>query len=571
MFDFPEDITALSAEALAQSEADALAAFHDLQALGDDLTDEQIDEMEALAAHVTDCRNEDTRRTEAAANRQARIEAAAAAVAPVETEEVVDEEPEPEVVEEVVEDEPEPEVQVETRPVAAAATTAPRRSVVARVPAREVVRPSAHRGTATITAAADIPGVPAASALADMDDVARAFIARSKAFPQTDPNQPRPSNLPTVRHQYGIATFNRGDFGGLSDTTPEYANDHTALLAAAADEKRLPGGSLAQSSLTAAGGGWCAPSETLYDLCPGRESLDGLFDVPEIQVTRGGINYTDDPDFRPVFADLESIGFWQTEAQAIAGTTKTCLEIECPTFHEVRLDAVGICIKAPILTNVAYPEVIRRWIEGSLVAHQHKVSRRLLLQAATALGPAVQAGGAAAFSWSMLTALELLAEGIKQDERMSFGTTLEVVLPHWVLLAVRSDLANRTGVDMLSVSDQQINAHFAARGLRVQFVYNWQGLHGSSPHTDIPDTVQAMMYPAGTFVKGTQDVISLDTMYDSTDLASNMYLATFIEEGVLLAERCGNGYLVEIPVCASGQTGAAGLTDCFGGTDSGSV
>jgi hypothetical protein len=78
------------------------------------------------------------------------------------------------------------------------------------------------------------------------------------------------------------------------------------------------------------------------------------------------------------------------------------------------------------------------------------------------------------------------------------------------------------------------------------------------------------MYPAGTFVKGTADVISLDTVYDSTDLTSNVYTAAFVEEGVLLAQRCGNGTLVEIPVCVSGETGAADLSDCYGTSDTGS-
>ena len=119
---------------------------------------------------------------------------------------------------------------------------------------------------------------------------------------------------------------------------------------AAAKESRLPGGSLLAS------GGWCAPSETIYTLCS-TESLDGLIDLPEINVQRGGIRFTKGPDFSDIYTDA---GFCQTEAQAIAGTTKPCVEIECPAFEEVRLDACGICVKAPILTNAGYPELVQR-------------------------------------------------------------------------------------------------------------------------------------------------------------------------------------------------------------------
>lgn len=38
-----------------------------------------------------------------------------------------------------------------------------------------------------------------------------------------------------------------------------------------------------------AGGGWCAPSDNLYP---------GIFDLPEVTAQRGGISFTDGPDFR---------------------------------------------------------------------------------------------------------------------------------------------------------------------------------------------------------------------------------------------------------------------------------
>src|SRR5690606_4088160 len=148
---------------------------------------------------------------------------------------------------------------------------------------------------------------------------------------------------------------------------------------------------------------------------------------------------------------------------------------------------------------------------------------------------------------SVLHAVELVALGYRQQHRMAFGATLEGIAPFWLRAALRADLANRTGVDTLAVSDAQIDAHFAARGIRLQFVYNWQPLTiaagtGTGPGgegtgfgiaTDYPATVSLLLYPAGTFVRGHGDIISLETVYDSTLLSTNMYTALFAEQDLL--------------------------------------
>ena len=157
-----------------------------------------------------------------------------------------------------------------------------------------------------------------------LDGVAQALVNRSKGFPR----------------QFGIegAQMQRYGVASLGLSFPDHLiadnKDDMAVVASAAKETSLDGGSLV------AAGGWCAPSETLYDFCQD-ESTDGLLDLPEIAVTRGGVRHTSGPDFSAIY----NAGFTQTEAQAIAGTTKTCYEVACPNFDEVRLDAIGICIR----------------------------------------------------------------------------------------------------------------------------------------------------------------------------------------------------------------------------------
>lgn len=55
-----------------------------------------------------------------------------------------------------------------------------------------------------------------------------------------------------------------------------------------------------------ASGGWCAPSETIYDTF-GIESRDGLLDLPTIGVTRGGVQW---PQYQGLAATAGSLWTW---------------------------------------------------------------------------------------------------------------------------------------------------------------------------------------------------------------------------------------------------------------------
>src|SRR5690606_20267109 len=66
----------------------------------------------------------------------------------------------------------------------------------------------------------------------------------------------------------------------------------------------------ANGSLTAAGG-WCAPSETLYDFCEVPLATD-LVALPEITIRRGGVRWPIEPDLSAIF---ESFEFFFTEPE----------------------------------------------------------------------------------------------------------------------------------------------------------------------------------------------------------------------------------------------------------------
>ena len=439
--------------------------------------------------------------------------------------------------------EAEPEPEPEPAPAEAEAVPAAARSRVVALSTR-VNRPAPPERTnspVVITAAADVPEFPTGSTIEKFDQVGKAVINRMKGF-GTPSGDGQTENL----QHYGVASF-RLDFP--EDLTIDRHSDDMEVLEYARKEHRLPG-----NSLTAAGG-WCAPSETIYDLCPG-ETVEGILSVPEVNIARGGIKYTRGPSFAEIYA---APSFCMTEAQAIAGSvTKTCIDVPCPPFVEVRLDACGLCLRVPILTQSAYPELIQRWISGSLVAFQHKMNARVIGAMVAGSGAARVFTGMGATSTDTLEALELVIMQQRQKYRLGLAKTLEVVVPLWVKGAIRADFARRSGRDSLNISDAELNSVFTNAGANVQYVYDWQDLDTTAEV--YPATFNALIYPAGTWIKGTSDVINLNAVYDAASLAQNVYTALFMEQGLLVAPMCYESNLLTLPVCNAGRAGALNQT-----------
>lgn len=372
--------------------------------------------------------------------------------------------------------------------------------------------------------------------------------------------------------------------GGLNE-------DASGIIEYASQESRLPGGSLlasleikrkaavakgAPNSLTAAGSGWCAPSEVLYDLCE-LESSDGMLDIPEINVSRGGIKFTTGPDFSAIYSGAGY--FHYTEAQVISGVTKPTMTVPCPSFTDVRLEADGLAIQADLLQLRGYPELIARFVRGAMVAHNHKINQFMINALVTGSTALALPSGVASHTpgqgttWytdhsvvsTLLSALDVAITDYKYRQRMALNSTLEVVLPYWVQSWIRADVTRRAfydgdnGTDQFAVTMAKINDWLAARGARAQYVYDWQDAFywaaypsgapsvwqrfGADPTStdfvqDWPHTLQMLVYAAGTWVRGNADIITLDTVYDSTLLAQNKTTQLFTEQGILAAKTC---------------------------------
>jgi len=55
----------------------------------------------------------------------------------------------------------------------------------------------------------------------------------------------------------------------------------------------------------------------------------------------------------------------------------------------------------------------------------------------------------------------------------------------------------------------------------------------------------------------------MDAVYDSVGLESNTYTGIFVEEGVLVVQRCTHTCKVIVPLCVSGETAAVTYAACL--------
>ncbi|MGO2600886.1 MAG: major capsid protein [Brevibacterium aurantiacum] len=600
-FKMPDSLEGKTLEQLDELRTSALSEAKDLISKGADMSDEELAEAEALSGHVGDISAAHDGLTAAAAERDQKIadlksrievdepeeEEASEATdsdegAPAEEpnaeeiaeeiEEIAAEDPNEEPKDKDEDDEftADPEAEettpdVEEAPELVAAleveTTESMNEEDAVGATKTVSKAAAHAADieedinevsaprATVTAAAAFSGYEAGAELDDANAIADAFLGRIRTIGRG--NGGNQENF-TGRMEFsgngarvGVARMQRpeNEFVLAGSTEEQFAT-----IMAAASEKRLNSG-----SLTAAGG-WCAPSTQLWDTFLELESVDNTLDLPSVSAPRGGIQFTKGPQL----SDLVGIegGFLQTEAEAEAGTEKTCYSIECPEWEEVRLDAVGFCLTSGILTNAAYPELVRRTIALARIAHRLKVNGEKIKRISDSIGDTANYTAVGASTSDILDALTLQALRVRFLYSMAEGATIEAILPLWTRDLIRADLSRRTGQDFLAVSNAQIDSYFRVRGINPQFVRGYQDLLTTAEASvAFPTSIEAMLYPAGSYVALEKDVIDLDAIYDSVNTKTNSYTAVFFEEGLAVANTGATGVKVTIPVDVQGLTG----------------
>jgi hypothetical protein len=444
----------------------------------------------------------------------------------------------------------------------------------------KVKRPAvASKQPVTITAAADVQGFSNGQVLSGMAEVAKAVQARVKGFAPFNLRAAQQTNEQSggqpVLHKFGAAAFGV-DFDSALTAAGGTEKEYDAANEAVKQHVQRVNASLGLSGETpaamAAAMAWCAPSEVVYNWIADYV-VDGLLTLPEVNAPRGGLMMTEGPQLAQGTYDdseigldgTEVFGFGGTEAEMEAGYVKTCETIECPEFVDHRLDFTGYCWKIPILTEKAFPELVADAMRLSDVLYAHKMNRRFIgdiVAASTAIN-ATNAFGAV-----QVDTLEALTQvAIKERRWWNLGSNavMEVKLPQEALEIFKFDMARRSGLALNDIAtEQKIAAHFANHKLAVEYISDFDQRYGSAtPTADWPETIRAIMYPTGTFLRAVEDVINLSAVYDAASLSANEYTGVFFEQGVMTIKRGYRSHVIEVPVCTAGRTGANDLT-CTG-------
>jgi len=176
---------------------------------------------------------------------------------------------------------------------------------------------------------------------------------------------------------------------------------------------------------------------------------------------------------------------------------------------------------------------------------------------------------------NLLGIVEMAIEDIRYRLRLPLTSTIEIVLPHWILPMMRQDFSRRPGFDGVGLTDSAIQSWFSMRGANVQYVYDWQDAFSgvaTGPGADTPITtlpalvtpkqVQFLAYPAGTWVLARLDVIRLESIYDSVNLPQNLVTQLFMEDGFKPMRMCPLSRVYTVNICPSGLVGAAQTVTC---------
>ncbi|CAA0134559.1 Uncharacterised protein [Mycolicibacterium vanbaalenii] len=362
-----------------------------------------------------------------------------------------------------------------------------------------------------------------------------------------------------------LATMERPDLP-VHETAEEFYADLDRITSEIPDHGKVNAGVLV------AAGGWCAPSEQEYDFCPTRPAI-GLLSFPEKRLPRGGVIFPAEPDFSELQTGFH---FTEPELEAVDGegvptAIKNIVEIPCPPeMVEYRLEAIGWGVKSGILQKRAWPELVKKFLDEFMVEHQYRISAKSLLKVLAVSGVAkvVPTDAVLGATTSILNGLHVRARNIQIQRRT---TTVEGIAPIWFRDVLRSDLASRDGLDVLNVTDADVDRWLADRGIYLQYEGRWQSLTTGQPgHEDTswwPDHVDVVLYPAGTFWRALNNVITLGVQMPFDLVRQNRQLEGFVEDEFQVGKRCDPSHLIRIPLCVNGAVGAREEIVCTYGTE----
>lgn len=393
----------------------------------------------------------------------------------------------------------------------------------------------------------DVAGRAAGEVVTSYADLAQAVIDKVGHLSTRNPG---------VRQDYEVARINYS--ASMDVQAAERAVDVAEQFNAIRNEAY---NTASRTSLTASGG-ICAAPQRFYDFCKinNPEGLVQSF-LPSMFVPRGAITWYASPDIRDAFAiTAPAISETYTVANDAAGDSKTCVSFPCPSELTAQIEAQYVCLQFGNIGSMTFPEWVEHWISLSMDVHAHYVSAKLMAKIAALVDDTVAAADLTAYTGGLgvaatvFSTLDLAVADYRHDLRTGSSLNFEAIIPSWGYDMIRADLS-KTG-RLEGVSDAQINAWFAARGVTVNRVTDWvdvdegetvpapspaQGAHRFSKEFPI------IFYPRGTFVKLDMGTLDIGVVRDSTLNSTNDY-QLFIETFESVAKPgCGDARRYNIP------------------------
>ncbi len=331
---------------------------------------------------------------------------------------------------------------------------------------------------------------------------------------------------------------------------------------------------------------WCAPSETDYSICS-PITTDGLLRLPEVAIRRGGLRHTQGLDFASFFGNdfvLPIPGYnILTEAQVIADTVKTCVEIPCPPFVDDRLNVAALCLTGSLLQNRGYPEFVATFVQGAIAAMAHLVNREVINEivagsttvALATVDPWITDGTVLS---QFMSAVEMAVMDMRYSLRTSTTQVFTGFVPLWLRAQLRADYLRQNARVSDDLADAAIDAMLRTRGYVPQWIYGYQDAFNplgasvsipaqnqagnATPILSLPFVLGFTIFLPGTWVLGRADVIRLELVYDSTNLANNQVTQLFAEDGFKPMRMCVGTRSYTINICPSGSTGVQRAVAC---------
>lgn len=316
-----------------------------------------------------------------------------------------------------------------------------------------------------------------------------------------------------------------------------------------------------------AAGGFCAPVETDYSIpsvsTDDRPVRDAL---PRFGASRGGIQY-----FEPLkISDYAAASRIWTNADDVdaldaEGERKPCLRIACGDVIPVNLHAIPLCIEIGNFQRQFNQELFPAVWREAKAAHS-RLGDNTLWNDMAAAGTAVSTGGTTTLGAARdsIAHILLAAAGLRSRNRMGREAPLRCMLPDWTIELVAIDLARQIpGDQTFEIGEPEILRWFAKRNINLTFSPDGGGqalgAQAAGPMVAFPDSVEALLFPEGSFVF--LDGGELDFGLEVRDAALNAKndSQAFMETFEAVAFRGVESLTISFDVCANGAS--AGTVD----------